>query len=178
MRRCHGARKVFAAIERAIGDGSSASVSYIDFRLDHGISRKAVSPSLKLLDHLGLIEIESGKRLINRFRLSRRWCTIDEVEAVRLAALAQVKPHRTFGKPPEPKPVDDKALAPFVDYLQALYAEKAPDLIVALGAPAAEFVQRYRHRLSQGTDADYCRRGTSDPIRQADRERYCSGHGS
>ena len=42
---------------------------------------------------------------------------------------------------------DDKALAPFVDYLQALYAEKAPDLIVALGAPAAEFVQRYRHRL-------------------------------
>ena len=42
---------------------------------------------------------------------------------------------------------DDKALAPFVDYLQALYEEKAPDLIVALGAPAAEFVQRYRQRL-------------------------------
>ena len=42
---------------------------------------------------------------------------------------------------------DDKALAPFVDYLQALYAKRAPDLIVALGAPAAEFVQRYRHRL-------------------------------
>jgi len=42
---------------------------------------------------------------------------------------------------------DDRALAPFVDYLQALYAEKAPDLIVALGAPAADFVQRYRHRL-------------------------------
>ena len=50
------ARRVFAAIERAIGDGSSASVSYIDFRLDHGIARKAVSPSLKLLDHLGLID--------------------------------------------------------------------------------------------------------------------------
>ena len=42
---------------------------------------------------------------------------------------------------------DDSALAPFVDYLQALYAKRAPDLIVALGAPAAEFVQRYRHRL-------------------------------
>ena len=42
---------------------------------------------------------------------------------------------------------DDKALAPFVEYLHALYAEKAPDLIIALGAPAAEFVQRYRHRL-------------------------------
>jgi hypothetical protein len=51
------ARRVFAAIERAIGDGSSASVSYVDFRLDHHISRKAASPSLKLLDHLGLIEI-------------------------------------------------------------------------------------------------------------------------
>jgi signal transduction histidine kinase len=42
---------------------------------------------------------------------------------------------------------DDKALVPFVDYLQALYAGKAPDLILALGAPAAEFVQRYRARL-------------------------------
>ena len=42
---------------------------------------------------------------------------------------------------------DEEALAPFVDYLLALYAKKAPDLIVALGAPAAEFVQRYRARL-------------------------------
>ena len=42
---------------------------------------------------------------------------------------------------------DDRALAPFVDYLQALYGAKPPDLIVALGAPAAEFVQRYRNRL-------------------------------
>jgi signal transduction histidine kinase len=42
---------------------------------------------------------------------------------------------------------DEKALAPFVDYLQALYGERPPDLIVALGAPAAEFVQRYRPQL-------------------------------
>ena len=42
---------------------------------------------------------------------------------------------------------DDRALLPFVDYLQALYAENPPGLIVALGAPAAEFVQRYRQRL-------------------------------
>jgi len=42
---------------------------------------------------------------------------------------------------------DEAALAPFVDYLLALYAKKPPDLIVALGAPAAEFVQRYRARL-------------------------------
>ena len=62
------ARRVFAAIERTIGDGSSVSVNYTDFRLDHHIARKAVSPSLKLLDHLGLIEIEPGPRLINVFR--------------------------------------------------------------------------------------------------------------
>ncbi len=31
---------MFAAIERAIGDGSSASVSYVDFRLDHHIACK------------------------------------------------------------------------------------------------------------------------------------------
>ena len=66
------ARRVFAAIERTIGDGSCASVSYVDFRLDHGIGRKSVSPSLKLLDHLGLIEIEPGPRLVNIFKLSRR----------------------------------------------------------------------------------------------------------
>jgi hypothetical protein len=43
------ARRVFAAIERAIGDRSSASVSYVGFALNHHIARKAVSPSLKLL---------------------------------------------------------------------------------------------------------------------------------
>jgi signal transduction histidine kinase len=46
---------------------------------------------------------------------------------------------------------DDEAVAPFVDYLLALYAKNAPDLIVALGAPAAEFVQRYRARLFPNT---------------------------
>ena len=87
------ARRVFAAIEWTIGDGSSASLSYVNFGLDHGIARKSVSPSLKLLDHLGLIDIEPGPRLVNIFRFSNRWRTIDEVEAVRLAALArEVKP--------------------------------------------------------------------------------------
>jgi hypothetical protein len=100
------AKRVFAAIERAIGDRSSASVSYVDFRLDHHIGRRSVSPSLKLLDHLGLIEIEPGPRLVNAFRFSNRWRTIDEVEAARLAALArELKPHRTFEKRREPKPV-------------------------------------------------------------------------
>jgi hypothetical protein len=40
------------------------------------------------------------------FRFSNRWRTVDEVEAARLAAVArEVKPHRTFEKRREPKPV-------------------------------------------------------------------------
>ena len=105
---------------RSSGRSATAAAracSYIDFRLDHGIARKSVSPSLKLLDHLGLIEIEPGWRLVNVFRFSNRWRTVDEVEAVRLAALArEVKPHRTFEKrreakpvkPPKPKPMPSK----------------------------------------------------------------------
>jgi hypothetical protein len=46
---------------------------------------------------------------------------------------------------------DDKSDGPFVDYLRALYEEKPPDLIIAFGAPAAGFVQRYRDRLFPGT---------------------------
>ena len=36
---------------------------------------------------------------------------------------------------------------PFADYLRALYAKRPPDVIVSIGAPAAAFVQRYRHDL-------------------------------
>ena len=35
----------------------------------------------------------------------------------------------------------------FVQYLSALYAERVPDLIVAVGAPAAAFVRRHRQQL-------------------------------
>jgi hypothetical protein len=100
------ARRVFAAIERVIGDGSSASVSYVGFSVDHHIGRQSISRALKLLHDLGLIEIEPGPRLVNIFRFSNRWRTVDEVEAQRLAALArELKPHRTFEKRREPKPV-------------------------------------------------------------------------
>ena len=36
---------------------------------------------------------------------------------------------------------------PFVEYLEALYADRWPDLIVAIGAPAAAFIQRHRDQL-------------------------------
>ena len=99
------ARRVFAAIERAIGDGSSASVSYTSFWLDHNIEGKLVSPSLKLLDHLGLIDIESGPNRSTVFRLSTRWRTIDALEAARLVKLARLpKPPRVVAPKPAPTP--------------------------------------------------------------------------
>jgi ABC-type uncharacterized transport system substrate-binding protein len=42
---------------------------------------------------------------------------------------------------------DEKAEAQFVGYLKALFSTRTPDIIVALGAPAAEFVQRHRADL-------------------------------
>jgi hypothetical protein len=36
----------------------------------------------------------------------------------------------------------EKSEGPFVDYLQALYEDRPPDLIIAIGAPAANFVQK------------------------------------
>jgi hypothetical protein len=122
------ARRAFAAIERAIGDSSSASVSYADFRVDHHIGRQSISPSLKLLDHLGLIEIEPGPRLVNVFRFSNRWRTIDEVEAVRLAALArEVKTHRRFERL-EPKPVKRPGPKPMTVQRPRVMQRRVPSL--------------------------------------------------
>ncbi|WP_334406535.1 hypothetical protein [Bradyrhizobium sp. AZCC 2289] len=42
---------------------------------------------------------------------------------------------------------DSNPELPFVQYLGALYAERVPDLIVAVGAPAAAFVRRHRQQL-------------------------------
>ena len=42
---------------------------------------------------------------------------------------------------------DGAAEAKYVEYLKALYAQRPPDLIVALGGPAARFVQQHRAEL-------------------------------
>jgi signal transduction histidine kinase len=42
---------------------------------------------------------------------------------------------------------DEDPDAPFVEYLSALFAKRPLDLIVSIGAPAADFVQRHRRRL-------------------------------
>jgi signal transduction histidine kinase len=47
--------------------------------------------------------------------------------------------------------VNENSEAAFVEYLRALYARRPIDLIVAIGAPAANFVQRHRERLFSAT---------------------------
>ena len=42
---------------------------------------------------------------------------------------------------------DENPEAPFVEYLSALFAKRPLDVIVSIGAPAADFVQRHRQRL-------------------------------
>ena len=42
---------------------------------------------------------------------------------------------------------DENPETPFVEYLSALFAKRPLDLIVSIGAPAANFVQRHRRRL-------------------------------
>ena len=42
---------------------------------------------------------------------------------------------------------DEDPEAPFVEYLTALFAKRPLDVIVSIGAPAADFVQRHRRRL-------------------------------
>ena len=46
---------------------------------------------------------------------------------------------------------DENPDAPFVEYLSALFAKHPLDLIVSIGAPAADFVQRHRRRLFPAT---------------------------
>jgi hypothetical protein len=40
---------------------------------------------------------------------------------------------------------------PFINYLEQLYAAKSLDLIITIGAPAANFVQRNRQKIGAGT---------------------------
>ncbi|MGY3131989.1 hypothetical protein ACVWZM_002671 [Bradyrhizobium sp. USDA 4501] len=125
------ARRVLAAIERAIGDGDSASVSYEGFRLDHGIARPLISKSLKLLDRLGLIEISPGPRLLNVFRLSNRWRGIDAAEAARLLELARVvRSHRRFERQRQPKPVTPPPQRPITVERPRLMQRRMPSLPV------------------------------------------------
>lgn len=45
----------------------------------------------------------------------------------------------------------EKLDSAFADYLAALYEQHSPDLVISIGAPAANFVQHYRSRLFPAT---------------------------
>jgi signal transduction histidine kinase/ABC-type uncharacterized transport system substrate-binding protein len=47
--------------------------------------------------------------------------------------------------------IDENAEVQFAEYLSALFSSRAPDLVVAFGAPAAVFVQRHRSDLFPAT---------------------------
>jgi len=66
-----------------------------------------------------------------RSEISRRW-------QKRLGFFDQSLVNAGDGENPEPA---------FVDYLRALYASRPIDLIVTIGAPAADFIQRHRQQL-------------------------------
>ena len=57
---------------------------------------------------------------------------------------------------------NDAANVEFVEYLAALHAQRPPDLIIALGAPAARFVQQAQDRPVSG-NADAARGSRSAP---------------
>ena len=46
---------------------------------------------------------------------------------------------------------DENPEPPFVEYLSSIFSRRRLDLVVALGAPAAAFVQRHRKQLFAGT---------------------------
>jgi len=48
---------------------------------------------------------------------------------------------------------DDEREVPFIEYLNALFADRRLDLVVTIGGPAAGFVQKYRERIFPTTPA-------------------------
>jgi DNA-binding GntR family transcriptional regulator len=80
--------RVFQAIERAIGDGSSAALSHTTLMYEYHLGHIAIRKSLPLLVELGLIEIDRGRHNVNVFRFSNRWRTVT-AEAAQMAVLAQ-----------------------------------------------------------------------------------------
>ena len=64
-----------------------------------------------------------------RVRFSNRWRTVDEVEAARLAALArEVKPHRTFERRRQVKPVKSPTPKPMTVERPRIMQRRMPSL--------------------------------------------------
>ena len=79
-------------------------VSYYDFHLDQGIEPRKVSPALRLLDCLGLIDIAAGTGARRRSRYQRSTRNIGKTELATLPKDAIVinvgRGQVLFRKPP------------------------------------------------------------------------------
>ena len=116
----------------------------------------AASVTVLLLAALGLSEVAASapKRVLMFHSFGPRfkpWS--DYAQAIR----SQIS--RQWRKPVDfvdhslltASPDDEASEALFAEYLRALYTRQPVDLIVAIGAPAAAFVQRHRPRLFPAT---------------------------
>ena len=98
-------KRVLAAIEATIADSHNggAAISYNGFDENHGIPRAAIARSLRLLELLGLLNVEVGPRRISYFTRSTKWKTLDAEQVARLARAArQPRPPRLSSRPPKP----------------------------------------------------------------------------
>ena len=90
---------------------------------------------MKALLALGMVDVEPGPRLVNRYRLSRRWREISEAEAATLARQArQIMPQRRFERrrvpvqQPQPQPVKVIVPVEMVEPVVQFMAERKPSL--------------------------------------------------
>lgn len=91
------ARKILDAIETAVGNRSSAAVTYLDFQFDYGLGRLTVTKFLPLLVDLGLLEIEIGPNRGNVYRPSNGWRTVTANDA-QIALMAHTQKTRKSGR--------------------------------------------------------------------------------
>jgi hypothetical protein len=105
------ALRVLAALEKEIGDGGGeAAASYLTLMHSHHIDRRSISPGLKAVIALGMVDVRPGPRLGGVYRLSQRWAGIDAAAAARLAESARtVLAHRRFEKPADEPASEQRA---------------------------------------------------------------------
>jgi hypothetical protein len=104
------AKRAFYAIQREIGTGTSAKLSYPALMVDARIGRQSIPRSLKALRELGLLSIATGARSANVFSLSEAWREIDEDAAQRIVSSALPPPSQR-PRPKRPRPTFDALLA-------------------------------------------------------------------
>ena len=98
-------RQVLSAIERAYGDGDTATLSYSNL-VDDGVPRPAIAKALRVCEALGLVDLVIGPKRVSVLSRSARWQSLDADEvARRYASAKQPRGPRLSSRPrPPPKP--------------------------------------------------------------------------